>query len=129
MRSAGRWCVSRTRGHCPLCEPEVFGPAVDGRARAVPQAVKREPALEPGTLLPQGEGVPTLPRQDPPPRAADEERCVRLEAFALALLPGPQRLELGPDEAGQHDLLDRRLVRAALIAAAVNGQIDVGSTS
>lgn len=97
----------------PLRESDVLGAAVEVHTCGMAYRMKRQPALEAGPLLPQGEDVSKLPRREPPPQAADEEQRVHSQTLALAFLPAAELVQLGPHEVGQHDLLYRGLIAAA----------------
>ncbi len=97
-----------------LGHPDVLRASVEVRAGRVPKRVEVQSALEVGALLPDVEDLPELARRQPVAPAADEHRRVSVEALADAALPPVEAVELGPDGVGQHHLLGRGAVAAAL---------------
>lgn len=58
------------------------------------EIVEAEVPLEPGALLPEGEGVAGLPGGQAPPETAHEQRRGRREIVSLGALPSQELLEL-----------------------------------
>ena len=75
------------------------------------ELIESFPLFESGLLLPDGEAVADLPEQKATAQAADEERTLRVEAFALADLPLVEPAQLPVQRLAEQDL--PRAVRLA----------------
>ena len=77
-----------------LGKSNVFGVAIEVRARGMSQTMKRVPTLEARTLLPGGKEMPHLASRQALAAPTDKKRCRSVDALALPALPHQELREL-----------------------------------
>ena len=96
-----------------LGDPNVPSAAIEIRTGRMPQGVKAESAVEPGSLLPYAKGMAKLASGESIAFTADEYRSMRLLAFAPLIFPAIEFSQFGADAVRQDNLLVASVVTTA----------------